>query len=806
MKKLVLFVSFLFIASLCFGDVILSELCDPRYDYSTDRFIEFCNTGDTPVDLTGWSVVAVGNGSDIFTWNLSGSIAAGDALVCGDATTTTSFTVDFPEEDWSSNNSTWNGKEGDGAKLYDDSKALLDYAVVDATTFENKDLNRNGDILSPNTSYVASEWTATACEYATDASPGSHSFGGSASIVYAYAVSNDAIEVFYNQDMTTVDPSDFELTGSATITFSTAIIDGSDATIVHLSGASTPMADDNILDTISDEAKSTYDFYAGITSIAYTNAFNPGGTIDDTHIATFKGIISANDEYNNVWISDAAGAYNGVLIFDYNFYALVDVGDEVLITANRTTYNSVTELIGPSLISTLSTGNTPYGPTVINGSDIEETIGVDTNPAESYEGQLCQIDTMTVVSYTDYDYRCSWEEPTTKTTYYFHVGDNVDYQFGVISLTIGSEYSNIIGLIDWDNDNNYYRINPRDDNDYTLLQDTTPPVISTIIVTDASNLEVYFNENVEETSAETTSNYTISSRDVAVTDAVLDAADATHVTLTVTGMTYGDYTLLAIGVEDLSGNPSDDSHNFSYSSLPEPGDIVINEIMKDPSAVADANGEYFELYNATDHVIDINGWTVRDDGSDSFLIDNGGPLNIPSYGYLVLGNDGDPLTNGGYTCDYAYSGMYLGNSDDELILEFSGTIIDSVYWDGGTTFPDPTGASMELDPAHQNTVDNDNGANWYTAYTPYGDGDDGTPGSANPGPQLPAPIDVSIQINGSDVILNWSSGASKATYNIYRSLNPYDGFSLLDSTSDTTYTDTDAATSEFKYFYYITEE
>ncbi|MBS3768576.1 MAG: hypothetical protein KGY75_10715, partial [Candidatus Cloacimonetes bacterium] len=189
----------------------------------------------------------------------------------------------------------------------------------------------------------------------------------------------------------------------------------------------------------------------------------------------------------------------------------------------------------------------------------------------------------------------------------------------------------------------------------------------------------------------------------------------------------------------------------------------------------------------------------------SFVIDNGGPLTIGSYDYLVLGNDGNSATNGGYTCDYAYSGMYLGNGEDEIILVYGGTIIDSVYYDGGATFPDPTGASMELDPAHQNSTDNDNGANWYTAYMSYGDGDMGTPGSANPGQQAPSPVDVTIQISGSDVILNWSAG-SKSTFNIYRSENPYAGFSLLDTVSDTTYTDTDAATAANKYFYYITEE
>ena len=63
------------------ADVLLSELCDPRNDYLTDRYIEIWNPGPDTVDLTGWRVVAVGNSVEIFTWVLSGAIAPGEALV-----------------------------------------------------------------------------------------------------------------------------------------------------------------------------------------------------------------------------------------------------------------------------------------------------------------------------------------------------------------------------------------------------------------------------------------------------------------------------------------------------------------------------------------------------------------------------------------------------------------------------------------------------------------------------------------------------------------------------------------------------
>jgi hypothetical protein len=112
------------------------------------------------------------------------------------------------------------------------------------------------------------------------------------------------------------------------------------------------------------------------------------------------------------------------------------------------------------------------------------------------------------------------------------------------------------------------------------------------------------------------------------------------------------------------------------------------------------------------------------------MINNGGPLVIPAGGYLVLGNNADSGTNGGVSVDYAYdSSWFLSNGDDEIILlDTFSTEIDRVEYDGGPTFPDPTGASMALsDPA----LDNNIGANWCTSSTPFGDGDLGTPGATN---------------------------------------------------------------------------
>jgi len=156
------------------ADVLISELCDPRLDYLTDRFIEIYNSGPGTVDLTGWQIVALGNTNEIFIWSLSGTISPGQALVAGDLTTVDIFQVDFPDEAWSNSNSTWNGKVGDGARLKNGSGVIVDDIEVPTTVFENKTLVRNENITSPSLSYNPAEWTATPVDTPSEASPGVH--------------------------------------------------------------------------------------------------------------------------------------------------------------------------------------------------------------------------------------------------------------------------------------------------------------------------------------------------------------------------------------------------------------------------------------------------------------------------------------------------------------------------------------------------------------------------------------------------------------------------------------------------------
>jgi hypothetical protein len=141
------------------------------------------------------------------------------------------------------------------------------------------------------------------------------------------------------------------------------------------------------------------------------------------------------------------------------------------------------------------------------------------------------------------------------------------------------------------------------------------------------------------------------------------------------------------------------------------GDLVVTEIMNDPDGTADADGEWFEVFNASGRILDLEGLVVRDDGTDSFSV--AFPLFIFPRDHFVFARNEDEGVNGGVEADYDYpDGFALANGGDELILETpGGTEIDRVEYVGGPSWPDPTGASMQLDKA-QYAGDNNDGGNW----------------------------------------------------------------------------------------------
>ncbi len=154
------------------------------------------------------------------------------------------------------------------------------------------------------------------------------------------------------------------------------------------------------------------------------------------------------------------------------------------------------------------------------------------------------------------------------------------------------------------------------------------------------------------------------------------------------------------------------------------GTVVITELMIDPACTEDADGEWIEIFNASDSDLNLGGWRISDDGTDDAFLPQ---ISLPAAGRLLL------CKNEGTACSLVLA-FSLSNSDDEVILQdVLDSLVDEVWYDSAS-FPVESGASMQLDP-DADAVGNDLGENWCASIQAIveGCGDLGTPSLVNLG-------------------------------------------------------------------------
>jgi hypothetical protein len=164
-------------------------------------------------------------------------------------------------------------------------------------------------------------------------------------------------------------------------------------------------------------------------------------------------------------------------------------------------------------------------------------------------------------------------------------------------------------------------------------------------------------------------------------------------------------------------------------SRPRPGDLVITEIMADPKAVADTQGEWVEVYALRD--VDLNGVTLANEGSGRTLLGDSRCLELKAGTHGVLARSADTTLNGGLPPvlgTFAF-GLSNGQEPHALRLSLEEALLDEVAWTSAAT----PGVSRQLDPARRDATRND--ASESFCPTPkdfrFGLGDQGTPGAEN---------------------------------------------------------------------------
>ncbi|MEO7960742.1 MAG: lamin tail domain-containing protein [Ginsengibacter sp.] len=148
-----------------------------------------------------------------------------------------------------------------------------------------------------------------------------------------------------------------------------------------------------------------------------------------------------------------------------------------------------------------------------------------------------------------------------------------------------------------------------------FVPDLLPPAIQTVSVLNAAMLDVLFSEVVDKMSGEDISNYVVDQNIGRPAKALQDVLNPSliHLEFTSNFTNANTYMLTVNGVKDNSGNTlTNQAVTFNYFT-PQLYDIVIDEIMADPSPqVGLPNSEWIELRNRSSHAINLGGWRLGD--------------------------------------------------------------------------------------------------------------------------------------------------------------------------------------------------
>lgn len=180
-----------------------------------------------------------------------------------------------------------------------------------------------------------------------------------------------------------------------------------------------------------------------------------------------------------------------------------------------------------------------------------------------------------------------------------------------------------------------------------IFQDTQPPTLLEVEAAGATEAIARFDEPLDSASASDAANYELDNGIGQPAEAAFDPAAPTEVRLRLSTpmQSTQSYTLTTFSIADLNDNTAPpQSLAFTYYDIRPAafGDVVFSELFPDPNpSVGLPEGEFAELYNRSDKVIQLAGLSISSGGS---------PAALPEY--LLL--PGSYVT----VCDDAFEEAY----------------------------------------------------------------------------------------------------------------------------------------------------
>jgi hypothetical protein len=263
---------------------------------------------------------------------------------------------------------------------------------------------------------------------------------------------------------------------------------------------------------------------------------------------------------------------------------------------------------------------------------------------------------------------------------------------------------------------------------WNKLPDTIPPQLINVFVQDAQSVLLQFDKRLDESTIMDVS-MMFSPQLIISRSVLLPNLESILVTVAPSLVANQNYTITVSNLRDCNGNIMTQALSQLMWVVPDTAqtfDILITEFMADPTPeVQLPNAEYIELYNRSNRIISLQGWTLTDNAGRATLP----AINLLPDSFVVFTSTSSASRFSAFRNVYGISGFpSLGNSEDEIVLrDHLGRIIhaltytDSWYQDNVKR---NGGWSLEIMDINNPCAGNEN---WRASLHPSG----GTPGKPN---------------------------------------------------------------------------
>ncbi len=321
-----------------------------------------------------------------------------------------------------------------------------------------------------------------------------------------------------------------------------------------------------------------------------------------------------------------------------------------------------------------------------------------------------------------------------------------------------------------------------------IIIDTIRPNLVELTVVDSLHIDLLFSEAISLSTAQDVNNYVVNNGIGVPLSAQRDNLNAAliHLTFANPFISGQPYTIAFFNLTDISNNqiPQPLAANFMWY-YPNMFDVVINEIMADPSPIVQLpEYEYIELYNRSSYDLELKDWTFTINNTTTQLPNY--KLEAGKYVLLATSTAVNSLQSYGTVLPVLSSTTALTNSGASLMLKYKdGKLIHVVnYTDKwyNNTNKDDGGWSLEM-------IDPDNPCgeeeNWKASDNPKG----GTPGfvnsvyASNPDNKLPDVLRA-ILTDTNTIIVTFSetitSNLSNNDFTVSHGIGNPDSISFID--------------------------